>query len=381
MFARSNVSTLFILIAMVAIPAGAQRRATGRRTPDLPSAGAELQVRVRFDDERPVPRNTRVQLIRGGVPANEGYTDDQGQVSFRASAGSYHLEVSGLEIEETTSDAFEIDVRETFHNEFVRVPHKIEAGGAGSMESSVAVVDLNVPGKAQKEFSHGSEALAKNNLPEARKRFEKAIALYPVYATAFNSLGVVYMKSGETQLARSSFEQATKLNDHYSDAYLNLGKLVYGEKKYLEAEAVLVKIPSSAPQYAIALTIMSDAELMTGKLDLAAGNARRVHALSPHHPAMVHLVAARALGLQGKRQDAIHEYKTFLLEDPNSPSAPKIRNGLAQAEKYDLEKAAAVNDSAAKPGAGKEQTLNRASQLPPAQPSPPPPSNPEKPRR
>ena len=231
---RSAVLALFL--ALPASPGFAQ---PGRGL--SASTSVQLTIRVTLDRGQALRIPVRVQVSSGGSPAAEAFTDDRGEVRFNVTPGAYRITVNGPDIEEVTTDSVAVDSQMGTHFEFIRVQFKPGADPS-SMQSSIAVVDINVPGKAQKEFSKGTEALFKNNFPEAKERFEKAISLYPHYATAYNYLGLAEIKAGHAEQAQTAFEQATKLNEHYTEAYLNLGKLMYQQEKFPEAAGYLTKV-------------------------------------------------------------------------------------------------------------------------------------------
>ena len=329
---------LVFLLAVLATSVPAQE--SGVRPGLSRPRTAELRIRVTLTNDHPITSPVRVQIMVSGVPSNETFTDDRGEAVFFVPGGTYRVKVSGQDIEETTTDSFEVNTFSRMHTEFVRVPLKADAGQRTSTEKSVALVDFNVPRKAQKEFNKGVDELAKNKFPEAKARFQAAIALYPQYATAYNYLGVAEIRGGETLPAQEAFQQATKLNDKYSDALLNLGKIMYQQKKYAEAEAALGRVVSIDPQNTLALTLLAQTQLVSGKLDLALGNARRAHATSLPHMASTHLIAAKVLEARQDIPNAMVEYKLYVKEAPETPAAAQIRAGLERYEKAQLQKPA-----------------------------------------
>src|SRR4030042_102417 len=60
------------------------------------------------------------------------------------------------------------------------------------------------------------------NLDEATVFYQKAIQLDPVYAVAFNDLGIVYETRGFIDRAEECYLQAVKVNPNYLSAYTNL---------------------------------------------------------------------------------------------------------------------------------------------------------------
>ncbi len=338
---RTMISRTLIFRAMVlaALPAVFAVAAFGQPSRGGGVAPVQLIIRVALDNGQPLHVPARVQISSGGSPAAESFTDDRGEVRMNVISGAYRITVTGPDIQETVTDSIEVDAQQGSHFEFIRVQPRVSADPS-SMQPSIAVVDINVPGKAQKEFAKGTDALFKNNLPEAKERLEKAIGLYPHYATAYNYLGLAEIKAGHTEAAQTAFEQATKLNEHYTDAYLNLGKLKYQQEKFPEAAVYLSKVLSADPDNLAALTMLARTQLVAGKYDLALANARKVNASKLPHPSLAHLIAAQAMELKGDPRGSVAEYKEFLKESPDNPLSPRIK---AAVEHYEQSQSASAD--------------------------------------
>lgn len=72
-----------------------------------------------------------------------------------------------------------------------------------------AYADRRADAKAQVAF--GIRVAQSRLWREARFRFERAIAIDPSYAKAWNNLAIVYEQTGEHDKARMAYEQALKL--------------------------------------------------------------------------------------------------------------------------------------------------------------------------
>ena len=78
------------------------------------------------------------------------------------------------------------------------------------------------------------------NFLRARKEYERAVELWPLYAEAHNNLAVVYKELGIYDLAQAQLKKAIALNPRYARAYHNLavifqlkGDLPQAKKNYL----------------------------------------------------------------------------------------------------------------------------------------------------
>jgi tetratricopeptide (TPR) repeat protein len=283
---------------------------------------AQLFVRTTYENDRTAPKNLRVELVSAyGSTVETKVTDGLGSVNFQHVAyGRYKVRVTGLDGSRTETDVFELGANEAVHTEFVRV-----------MAGAVATIDMNAPPKAQKEFDKGSEKLDAKNWADAKDHFERAIALYPQYASAHSGLAVAYVNLGQGEKAVATFQEALKLDPHQTAANIYLGQFYYDNRKFAEAEPYLQRATAAQPSNPQILTALANAQLKNGKLDEALANARKVHSLPDHKKfAVAHLIAAEILSSRGQNNEAIEQYKLFLQEDPKSQFAPRTRDALAK---------------------------------------------------
>jgi tetratricopeptide (TPR) repeat protein len=140
------------------------------------------------------------------------------------------------------------------------------------------------------------------------------------------------LQQKDPQRGQQAFEKAIELNDHFADAYLNLAKIYFRQQKYELCGPLLEKSLSAAPRNPEALTYLAQLELLAGKYEEVAANARRVHELPHKNYAIVHFMAARALVLRKQREAAMAEYKLFLQEAPNNNHSQQARKELTQLE-------------------------------------------------
>jgi Tfp pilus assembly protein PilF len=78
------------------------------------------------------------------------------------------------------------------------------------MVSSAVYADARGDAKAQVEF--GVNVAQKGLWREAIYRWERAVAIDPSYAAAYNNLAVAYEHEGQFDKARQAYEKATELD-------------------------------------------------------------------------------------------------------------------------------------------------------------------------
>ena len=297
-------------------------------------ANAEIQVRVVYDNERPVNEQVRLELLSGaGVPAEQTYTNDQGQASFHVAGGSsYRVRVSGADIKEAVSEVIELDPAARFRTVSVHVQPRDEetASGRPSNERVTSASGLKVPSDARKLFNKGVTALQHREFERAAELFEKATTSYPQYDSAFDNLGVAWMRLGQTDKAQAAFEHAVQLNDKNPDADRNYSRLLISNQQYARAADYLRKSLMVDPLNASTLALLAIAQFQAHDYAGALQSALRVHQLPHQGCAIAHYIAGSAYEINHRYQEATAEFQLYLKESPDGPDAGQVRASLAR---------------------------------------------------
>jgi predicted Zn-dependent protease len=328
---RRRLSLICVVFGLL-LPIFAQRRGStgGSNTPRT----TEVTVRVTFPNDHPADRGLDVSLVApGGGTVQQAFTDDMGSAAFHGiTPGIYRVRVSGVDVETAEVGQFEVTGLEPSQYEYVHIKPKDDNTNAGVGGGMISAADLNIPEKAKKEFDKGLECLKKpGEEQQALEHFEKATVIYPQYSNAYNNIGFLEIKSGNRVQARQAFETAVSLNPKSATGYLNLARMSLEEKNYAEADKSVSKALSAEPNRVDAVALAAQTKLMEGDLDGAYAYAHKVHDMGDHKQyAMVHLICARVMEQRHEPEKAMEEYKTFLTESPNSPSAPQVREAVAR---------------------------------------------------
>jgi Flp pilus assembly protein TadD len=246
--------------------------------------------------------------------------------------GTYHIAVTGDGIQETDSGIFEVDSRKISQLMYVTVktPAKDKPSAGGG--ATVSAADLNIPKRAQKEFDKANDLIAKQDWKRAKDELMKAITIYPPYADAYNNLGVVYSRLGESAQEREVLQKAVSLNDHCASAFVNLGKMDIKEHNFSEAQTHLEKAAALEGNNPQTLMLLANVELMNQYFDAAIAHCQKVHTLPHDSQTLVHYIAARALEHENRSADAAAEFHRFLQEEPTGPRADAVRKELSGLE-------------------------------------------------
>lgn len=294
-------------------------------------SSGNLRVRVVFSDDRALNFRARLQLMNGASnnTVDEAYTDDHGEAEFsRIAIGSYHIIVTGDDIQETDSGVFDVDERKTTQSIMISVRRRGEGEKHQGPGGTVAAADLHIPAEASTEFNQAAALMSKESWKDAIPKLQRAVTIYPKYVDAYTDLGVVYSRLGQWDLERESLNKALGINDHFAPALLNLGMLEIREKHYPEAEGLLQKASAGDPTNVQTLALLSQTQLLDKRFDAAVATSEKAHSLPHVGFAIVHYIAARALLHENRIQDAVAQFQTMLQEEPTGPRADAVRNEL-----------------------------------------------------
>jgi tetratricopeptide (TPR) repeat protein len=325
----SHLCSLSLAVAFLAAASAAQQTTT--MGSGLSSGVSTVSVRVTYKQNHKPAAGMLVQLVSpmGGM-AGIKTTDGNGATTFDGvGTGHYQVQVSGPGIETMSSETFETggDSGGPYITERVEVSLTSPAGG----QAQGAVLAPIIPDAAQKEFKLGSKEIDKKNYEEAKAHFQKAIASFPKYAEAFNSLALVEIQLKDGKGAVEAYRSATEINPTLQQANVYLGQFYYENMQYKEAEPYLVRSAADQPKSAQILTALANAQLQNGETELALANARKVPSLpNPKQFAISHLIVAQALTGKGHDDEVANEYEEYLKEAPESSLAPRVQDALAK---------------------------------------------------
>ena len=98
-----------------------------------------------------------------------------------------------------------------------------------------AALAAPAPQTAAEWWEQGSLLSLQKDFDGAIAAYDKAIALQPQYADAYNNRGNAYMGKGEYEKAIADFSQAIVLDPQYADAYYNRANAYSSLKQYEKA--------------------------------------------------------------------------------------------------------------------------------------------------
>jgi Ca-activated chloride channel family protein len=195
----------------------------------------------------------------------------------------------------------------------------------------VSRLDLDASGKALDEYNRAAALMKGQHSKEAIVHLQKAIAAYPKFVLAYNTLGLAYLDQGDPH-AKEEFEKAAQLDSKFPGSFLHLGMLELAAKDFTGADSELSKAASLSPNDPNILAALAFAENGDHKYAETLQTVEHLHTLEHHAFANVHYVAASAAMALNNYDVMERELKLFLAEAPADPLAPVARQNLATLE-------------------------------------------------
>jgi tetratricopeptide (TPR) repeat protein len=282
-----------------------------------------IRGQVRLDNG--LPADHVIVRLRSDAVAfqTETQTDIQGKFEFDGLyPTTYHLTIEGQGFRPYSSN---IDIsmsRMSYEQITLRMNKEPEAkavpaeGPAGSLNVRIA----QIPPAARKEFDVGRQRMSLQDAAGSEQHFQKAIALYPQYAEAYQLLGVLHLEEGKYAEAGPELQKAAELEPHMSTAYFALGICRNLMGKYAEAEPAFLRgleLNPDSPdgQYELAKTYWA-----LGRWQDADPHAQKAVALKPD-VGPPHVLLGNIALRKRDPQKALMEYHEYLRLDPNGNMA------------------------------------------------------------
>jgi tetratricopeptide (TPR) repeat protein len=337
--------------------------------------------KVMMDDGSPIPPNVVIQRVCGGNPRSVAYTDSKGHFSFQwgqsngmgldasesggggfgsfgsspggfggaQSAGGgnplasdpYASHFASCEIRAQLggfrSDSVNLITRNPMDNPDIGI---IVLHRMGNVEgTSISVTSLMAPKDAKKAYEKGLQSVLKNKSDDATKEFEKAVQVYPKYADAWMNLGRLRLQQKAFEPAKEAMLKAMEADPKLVGPYIDLGLLSAREMKWEEAGQYLDRGLKLDPvDFPNAWYPAAVASYNLKKYDQAEKHAREAVKTDVRHrnPRSQYLLGLILVEKKDYPASA-DQFREYLKIAPGAPDFDKVKEQLAQLEKYLLE--------------------------------------------
>jgi tetratricopeptide (TPR) repeat protein len=267
-----------------------------------------------------LPIQTNMSPTGTRAPGNQGDRDLMG-CDLQAALPGFRSDVLHLDNRHSLDDT----------NVGTLILHRLANVDGTTISATTALA----PKDARKAVEKGFNAIKKDKWDEAVKEFQKAVDVYPKYATAWVELGKVQERQNNLDAARQSYAKALEADNKLVTPYLALASLAAREQKWQEVneqtELVLRLNPVDFPQ-AYLLNSMSNYYLKN--LDAAEKSAREgLHHDAEHRYPKMNQVLGVVLANKRDYTGAAEQLRQYLHYAPDSADADFARRQLADIEK------------------------------------------------
>jgi hypothetical protein len=206
----------------------------------------------------------------------------------------------------------------------------------GNVEgTTISAISLQAPKDAKKAYDKGKDALKKKKTAEAEKEFQRAVEIYPKFATAWFELGHVQQQQNQVAEARKSYQTAVEADPKYVNPYLQLSLLAAKESNWQDLADTTARVLKLDPvDYPHAYFLNSVANYNLKNYAAAEKSVVEAQKLDTHHlnPKIEQVFA---LILMEKRDypAAAEHLRSYLQFAPSAQDAAQVRNQLAELDK------------------------------------------------
>ena len=260
------------------------------------SASAE---RVLLDAAAQIPYSNKIQLALATFYRKSGQ-DEKARGRYTSLVEEHHDKPVGLEAKVKLAEM-----------EFL-------AGRPAEAERQVQEVLKANPRSSDGLILSGRMALARRNGKDAVQAFRIVLHDQPELATVHYLLGQAHQLTGETNLAKESFERAVALYPNQVDAKRSLAVLETRSGRYGQARTRLDELLKQRPDDLDALDMLMTVDLVTKNWSGAEHTLQRLQTAVREHP-LTYMAEGRLHQAQGRAERAVTAYERATVLAPNDP--------------------------------------------------------------
>lgn len=277
------------------------------------------------------PQSVLVQLIVRGAVMESAYTDEQGKFGFYALPENlYFVDVNDEHYQPVHERAELSPVGLTAVVRITLIPKEStkdekpasQLSGSNPNAMDVREYAKRFPKNAFKEFQKGVKADGEGKKQEAIRHYEKALQIAPGFYPSLNNLGSDRLALNDLPGARREFQKVIELNQSDAAGYLNLANVCMLMGELPDAQRFLNDGLRLQPDSALGKFLLGSLDMRTGKLAQAEQALRQAVQLSPFM-AQARLQLINVLLQEGKKAEALDQLQGFIKAFPSSPFRPQ----------------------------------------------------------
>jgi Tfp pilus assembly protein PilF len=191
---------------------------------------------------------------------------------------------------------------------------------------TVSVKELNIPGKARKEFEKGAERLQKQDYEGGLAHFKEATNAYPDYYEAFYQAGLANMELRRWTDAEQDFQRAINLTGGgHAEAEFALGAVLCQRQAYVDAERAVRRGLDTDSNSWKGYIFMGEALFGQNRLDETEKNAREAILRKPD-ASSAYILLANVHIRRHQYVMALSDLDTYLKLKPTGPTSDQARD-------------------------------------------------------
>jgi tetratricopeptide (TPR) repeat protein len=209
--------------------------------------------------------------------------------------------------------------------------HRMSAGE----DLTVSVTSARAPDKAKNDYEKGLQDTKSGKLDSAQEKFQKAVEVYPQYATAWLELGRVQAQKNDSAAARQSFHQSIAADGKFLSPYRELALLAAHDKHWQEmADTSDQLIKMNAVDFPEFWFYNSVAKFHLQNYDAAENSARQGIKIDPEHRVpRLEYVLGIIEAQKRDYQEAGEHLRKYLSLSPSAAEAADARKNLEEVER------------------------------------------------
>jgi tetratricopeptide (TPR) repeat protein len=366
-------------------PSTTGRGSTTTNPPPTMQQPIYLSGKVVTSDGSPLPGPVVIERVCSGGPRPEAYTDSKGHFQFQLGQNNYQfadasygrasnsMESGGIagassvgSISTSSSNIGQLSNNpETMMSSFALNGCDLRASASGYRSDTVPLANrrymdnpdvgvivlhrlANVEGlttsattgqagkDARKSFDKGMEAAKKGSIDDAQKNLQKAVEIFPRYATAWYELGKVHERRDHWAEARKCYEEAITADPKYASPYEGLYLLAMRDSKWEEVASLTEKLLKLNPyEFPNAYLAAALANFQIKKLDAAEKMAREGLKIDTSGKIpRLHYLLGLTLAQKSDFKGSAESLRMYLQLAPTAKDADTAKKQLADIEKY-----------------------------------------------